>query len=397
MRITPEEQQHALALLEELIRIPSPYFEEENIMLFTKMIAQNYNLPSQLHTYFYEPFHFRGLNLYGQIGSGEGPLLYVGGHLDTVKPASGWVHPPLSPTREGDRLYGTGALDMKAGCAAILYALKRFHEDMPHFRGRILYHFASVEEGPYGLGTTFFIHDILKEKPDFALITEPASLLSETTTPTLCLAAKGGYNYKVHLKGKSAHAATPHRGISAAEDAAKLLLKLNHIQTPTDPLMGTGASCVIGISSWAGAASVPDEATLEVFRHVVPGETKASLEKEIISAIEKADIASQWIISFRESPLEGFDGGFPPYKTDAQHPILALLASAIEERLGKAPLLSYSQSIGDFNLIGGVLGVPTAIFGPSGGNLHSAEEYVTLSSYYELIDILYRFFEKLFC
>lgn len=102
-------------------------------------------------------------------------------------------------------------------------ALSHFKQAHANFRGRIIYHFASVEEGPYGLGTTHFLKDSLTDKPDFAILTEPAGQVGETTHPAIALGSKGGYNYTVHLKGKSAHAATPALGISAAEDAARLI------------------------------------------------------------------------------------------------------------------------------------------------------------------------------
>ncbi|NLY36205.1 MAG: M20 family metallopeptidase [Tissierellia bacterium] len=394
MKLTSKEQNEALALLRELIKIPSGYFDEENIMNFTKMVAQNYNLPAKLHRYSFKPLEFEGLNLYGLIEGEGGPLIYLGGHLDTVHLASGWTKPPLGATLEEGRLYGTGALDMKAGCAAILYTLKLFLRDYPKFNGKILYHFASVEEGPYGLGTTFFIKDILKQVPDFALIAEPSSALAELDNASISLGAKGGYNYKVYLKGLSTHAATPEMGISAAEDAAKLVLELNHVETLEDPLLGKGASCVIALHSASGACSVPDEAEIEVFRHCVPGESMATIEAEIHDAIARAELKCSYTIAFREPPAQGFDGGFPPYTTDKNNPYVQRLETILKEEIGKEPAYTSSKAIGDFNLIGGVLGVPTVLYGPRGENIHSADEYVTISTYYETIHVLYEFLKK---
>lgn len=394
MKLSNKEQKEALELLRELIKIPSGYFDEESVMNFTKIVAQGYNLPAHLHSYTFEPLDFEGLNLYGLIEGGEGPLIYLGGHLDTVHLASGWTRPALGATLEGDRLFGTGALDMKAGCAAILYTLKLFVRDYPQFKGKILYHFASVEEGPYGLGTTFFIKDILKETPEFALIAEPSSALAELEEASISLGAKGGYNYKVYLKGLSSHAATPEMGISAAEDAAKLLLELNHLDTLEDPFLGKGASCVIGLKSASGACSVPDEAEIEVFRHCVPGESMASIEEEIHDAIQRADLRCSYTIAFREPPAPGFDGGFPPYTTDKNNPYVRRLDSILEKEIGKKPAYTSSKAIGDFNLIGGLLGIPTVLYGPRGENIHSADEYVLVSTYYKTIRVLYEFLKK---
>lgn len=389
------EKDEALELLQELIKIPSPYFEEENIMRFVRFVAQDYNLPVHLHHYEFEPLSFKGQNLYGLLGTRPGPFIYLGGHLDTVREAQSWTKDPLGATIQGKNLYGTGALDMKAGCAAILYALRLFIDKHPNFKGRIVYHFASVEEGPYGLGTTFFLNEILREDPEFAIITEPSSALAESDTPNISIAAKGGYNYKVHLQGLSSHAATPELGISAAEDAARLAIELNHVETLEDEFLGRGASCVIALNSSSGAASVPDKATVEVFRHVVPGETKETIIREIKEAIKKAGIRSSYTIAFRKPPLEGFDGGFPPYKCSEDHPYIRLLSSLVEKRLKRKPEIGFSRAIGDFNLLGGVRKIPTVLFGPRGKNIHSADEYVEIDSYYETIEILLGFLEEL--
>ena len=78
---------------------------------------------------------------------------------------------------EDGRMYGVGALDMKGGDAAILLALQAFARDCGEdFCGKIIYHFVSDEEGPYGLGTVFLIADDIdgiRSGADLAIIAEP--------------------------------------------------------------------------------------------------------------------------------------------------------------------------------------------------------------------------------
>ena len=61
----------------------------------------------------------------GRLGAGKGPSLLLNGHIDVV-PAEQpdlWASPPFEPRRDGDRLYGRGAGDMKGGFAMATLAL----------------------------------------------------------------------------------------------------------------------------------------------------------------------------------------------------------------------------------------------------------------------------------
>lgn len=51
----------------------------------------------------------------------KNPIVFVG-HTDTVNPSSAWKKDPFSPEIIGDKIYGLGASDMKAGLAAMISA-----------------------------------------------------------------------------------------------------------------------------------------------------------------------------------------------------------------------------------------------------------------------------------
>lgn len=385
-------RQEVTELLAELIRIPSPYFAEAQIMEFARGWLEQRNVPARVHTYFDEKVTGeRGENIVGCLDSGRvGPCIYLNGHLDTVKLCEGWTVPPYDGIIQGRLMYGVGALDMKAGCAALMSALAAFRENVRSFHGRIIYHFVSDEEGPFGLGTTFLIRDGEVDRPDFALVAEPSAGFVGQPFPVISPGARGGYNYIIRVEGTSAHAAAPEAGVNAAVDAAKIICELEHIPMRTDPKLGPASNCVIALRGGGSACSVPDTAEIEVFRHIVTGESIRTIEAEVREAVRRANISGAWQLVMREAPCEGFDGGFLPFTTPEDSPYIKQLIHSVESVCGEEPRLSYFRSMGDFNLIAAA-GIPTVLFGPEGKNYHSADECVDLGSVYKTAETIYDF------
>ena len=396
MSISREE---FIALLRRLVQIQSPYFHEDDVMAFVHRWLNERGVPAELHT-FYEGKEtmFHGKNVVGIMDSGKpGPVIYLGGHLDTVSLCSGWTKPPFEGVVEGEYMYGVGTLDMKAGCAAIMLALERFAKERfapGRFKGKLIYHLVSDEEGPYGLGTVFIINDRIHhiaEKADFAIITEPSAGFAGVPHPCVCLGARGGYNYTLKVHGKSAHAATPHLGINAVADAAAIVSQLEKMPPAQDEKLGESTSCVIRMSGGGAACSVPDYAEAEIFHHTVRGETTAAIRERVDKAVEAANVRSEVEVVFRQSPAKGFDGGFDAYCIDENDPLLRALKETIGNVCGAPANLAYFQSIGDFNHIGGKLQIPTVLFGPDGDHFHSSDERVHLPSAVEVAECISKF------
>lgn len=387
------EKQDLNILLANLIKIPSPYFEEGKIMEYAYDWLKQRNVPAQIHRYHEKEItDFEGINIIGTIDSGkEGPVIYFNGHLDTVRLCSGWTQPPYDAVVKDGNMYGVGALDMKSGCAIIMEVLAEFVKNISDFRGKIIYHLVSDEEGPFGLGTTYLINDKKIQMADLAIITEPSAGFAGVKSPSISLGARGGYNYKVKLYGKSSHAAAPELGINALLDTAKLACELEKTDMKEDEKLGKGSHCLIGMSGGGQACSVPDYAELEVFRHTVRGESIDTIEQEIHQAAKRADLTSEYDIEFRSSPAENFDGGFAPYVIDENNKYLDLLKNSISKICGKDANITYFKSIGDFNHIGGKLSIPTVIFGAEGENYHGSDEFVNLDSVWETAQSIYDF------
>lgn len=382
--------EHVVPLLQQLVAIKSPYFEEAAVMDFAMDWLKSQGLSPRLHSFTEAKVTgFSGRNVICELNSGRpGPTLLLNGHLDTVQLCDGWTRNPYAGAIEGKRLYGLGALDMKGGCAAMMTALAAFAARKAPFSGRVVLTLVSDEEGPYGLGTNALIEEGLLPKVDVSIVAEPAAGFVGLPFPTLCLGARGGYGLSVELFGKSAHAANPHLGVSATVDMAKVVAEFEHINFVMDDKLGTGTSCIIKMAADGGACSVPDYARFEIFRHTVRGETPATIAAEIEAAVVRAKIASRHKITFREAPSAD-SAGFLPYTTPEDDPQVATLRETVAEITGKMPSDSYFQSIGDFCYLGTRLNAPCIIFGPDGENYHSADEYVTIPSLTQTAEVIY--------
>jgi len=379
-------------LMKELIAIPSPYFSEDKIMKFTLDWFQECGLNACISEYHEEKVTgFKGKNILLELtGEDAGPTILLNGHLDTVKQCAGWSKDPYAGIVEGDKIYGIGALDMKSGCCAIMLAIKKFSELNKAFRGKIITSLVSDEEGPYGLGTNAMIEAGTFKDVDFSIITEPSASFGFKPFPNICLGARGGYGLEVEFFGKSAHAAMPKTGISAALDASRFVNELENIAYLKDELLGEGIACVVAMESDGGACSVPDYAKVKLFWHIVVGEDEETIKEYIDKTIERANIKSDYKISFRESPTEG-SRGFKPYKVERSNQYVNRFFESAKTICGKEPEISYLQSIGDFNYLGSRLNAPAVIFGADGKNFHGADEYASLSSIVETAETLYDF------
>ncbi|MCA9864256.1 MAG: M20/M25/M40 family metallo-hydrolase, partial [Thermomicrobiales bacterium] len=90
-------------------------------------------------------------NVIARVENGDGPVLLLNGHTDTVLAVAGWDGDPWTTRREGDRLYGLGAVDMKSGVAAAMLATRVLAQHREGWRGTVIFT-SVVDEEAYSLG-----------------------------------------------------------------------------------------------------------------------------------------------------------------------------------------------------------------------------------------------------
>ena len=88
-------------------------------------------------------------------GNGEGRHLVLNGHMDVFPAADDgtWTHGPWSGAMADDHIWGRGAVDMKSGTTASLFAFAYLHRLRDQLPGKLTLTAVSDEEtfGPWGM------------------------------------------------------------------------------------------------------------------------------------------------------------------------------------------------------------------------------------------------------
>lgn len=377
------KREDMVKLLRELVSIKSPFFQEAEIIDYLRGRLSYYNrLQLEVHTYEEKKITgFQGENLIARLpGSGGGPCLLLNGHVDTVPLCDGWTVDPYRGVEKDGRLYGLGALDMKAGVVMCVFLLEALMEAGINLKGDILFTAVSDEEGPFGLGTFYTIKDEIVKDCDFAIIPEPSAPFApgDEDFPSIALGSRGTAVYYVTVKGRSAHGANPEKGINAVEDAARIITALTEkLDLGSHPQLGKGTMCITNLRGGEKYLLVPEEASFTIYRHTVEGDAAGAL-KEVRQVVDSLGLKSKVDIKLRDLPHP--DAYFKPWIVREEEAVVQSIQRGCREVLGKEAGISYFRSESDANHIASLLKIPTVIFGPDGDNYHAADEYVEIDS-----------------
>jgi succinyl-diaminopimelate desuccinylase len=208
----------------------------------------------------------------GPRGRTPRPLIALAGHLDTV-PANG----NATARREGGKLHGLGASDMKAGDAVLLALVESL--DPARLRFDLAAVFYDAEEGPLeqnGLRRVLAEHAWLKDAR-LAILLEPTDLKVE-------LGCIGSMNAEVRVTGTAAHSARPWLGVNAIERAAPWLAEITRFPVTPVSVGGVEYCETLQITTLrAGRAKnvVPDELVANINYRFPPDRTLEQAETRL--------------------------------------------------------------------------------------------------------------------
>ncbi|HYM79943.1 MAG TPA: succinyl-diaminopimelate desuccinylase [Candidatus Limnocylindria bacterium] len=207
------------------------------------------------------------------------PLLVLAGHLDTVP-----AHGNALARREGERLFGVGASDMKAGDAVMLALLEGLDPDSLRFDLAAVFY--DAEEGPAE-------HNGLKRLLDEIAWLRSARLaiLLEPTDLRVELGCNGVMNVEVRAAGKSAHSARPWLGTNAVAEGATWLAEITRF--PTTPVLVQGIEFhetlqVTTLHAGRARNVIPDELVANLNYRFPPERTLEDAERRVRALIPAA-------------------------------------------------------------------------------------------------------------
>jgi len=321
-------------------------------------------------------------NVVGVLQGGKpGRTLLLCGHLDTVGVEG--MEKPFTPIERDGRLYGRGAQDMKGGLAAIAGAARTVAATGRLTRGQLVV--AGVIDEEYAsAGADALVADW---RADGAVVTEPTGL-------QLAVAHKGFVWIEAETQGRAAHGSRPEDGRDAIMRMGRLMTALEQLNRelgarPPHPLVGVAslhASMIDGGREWS---SYPDACRLRLERRTVSNETADTALAEVTSTLQ----------ALRHADAE-FEGharvvfARPSYEIDQRAEIVqSLMVAAGGTGLDLTPA---GVSFWTDAAILGSAGIPSVVFGPGGGGLHSASEHVMMADVLTCRDVLARLVEQ-FC
>lgn len=297
-------------------------------------------------------------------GRGGGRTLMLNAHLDTV--GTDGMADPFEPRVRAGRMYGRGSLDMKGSLAAcLLTAVQSAHEGL---RGDVVVT-AVADEEHGSLGTEAAVAEI---SADGAVVTEPTDL-------ELQVAHRGFSVLEVGFRGVASHTSKPDEGVNALAHLGRFLTAVEASDRllrsrPPHPLLAHGSWQAVLASGGRELFTTPAWAAATIERRTLPGEDARAVEEEVVTLLaglranDRTVDGSVRTLVARE-PFEAVDGS----------ELEGELRKAIHTVLGKRPTRRGAPFWTDAALVAGV-GIPTILFGPSGGGIHTPDEWVDLAS-----------------
>ena len=281
----------------------------------------------------------------------------LAGHLDTVPAADN-----LPSRREGSRIYGLGACDMKGGVAVALRLAATVAAPVRDVT-YVFYDCEEVEAEKNGLGQLARDHpDLLAA--EFAVLMEPSGAQVEG-------GCQGTLRAEIVLRGKRSHSARAWMGDNAIHAAGDVLARLADYrprEVPIDGLVYREGLHAVGITGGVAGNVIPDECRVTVNYRFAPDRSEAEAFAHV------GEVFEGYTVELRDSAPAALPGLARP----AASAFVAAVGAEPRPKFGWTDVARFAE-----------LGVPAVNYGPGESQLaHTKDEYVEIGELQQCEDRL---------
>jgi len=300
------------------------------------------------------------------------------GHMDTVPlGTTSWSRDPFSGEVEGDKVFGRGSSDMKAGVAAMVVAALRLRNIAKDTAGVTLVITAGEEIGSVGAAHLAGLNDVLGKCG--------ALVVGEPTSNYPLIGHKGSLWLEIQTSGITAHGSMPQEGVNAIYKVVDVVDKLRKFDFAVAPhaILGTPTLNVGTIAGGLNVNSVPDRARIGVDIRTTPGLNNEDTYKKMESLLDK-EVKIRRLIDVGS------------VTTDPDNKWIQAVFDTMETFLGERPVPRGVAYFTDASILTPAFGhPPTVILGPGEPEMaHKTDEFCLISkieqaaeAYFELAKI----------
>ncbi|WP_206929938.1 M20/M25/M40 family metallo-hydrolase [Roseococcus thiosulfatophilus] len=296
-------------------------------------------------------------------GFGNGDILVVAAHLDTVFPAGTDVR----VRREGTKLFAPGVGDDTRSLAVNLAFLRAMDAAGIRTRHDILFVGDVGEEGLgdlRGIRHLFATHPKRERIRGFLTVDSPE-------VERIVTGGIGSRRFRVTFRGPGGHSYAAFGMVNPMYAMAEAARSLAAIRVPREPVT---THCVSVVSGGTSINAIPETVTMEVDLRSASAEELSKLERAFLAGVEGAvaaeNMAREGTIRVEITPV----GDRPAGHTPNGAPIARLAAAAVAAE-GYSPSFEWSSTDANIPMS---LGIPALRIGSGGrgGRAHSLEEWI---------------------
>jgi succinyl-diaminopimelate desuccinylase len=277
---------------------------------------------------------------------GRASRVVIAGHIDTV-PINGNVPARWEPDEGGGILIGRGAVDMKAGCAAMLTLAAAVTEPIVDVTW-VFYDHEEVASHLNGLGRLARAHPEVLEA-DFAILGEPSNGEVEG-------GCNGTLRADIRTRGLRAHSARAWMGdnaIHALAPALDILAAYQPESIEVDGLVYREGLNAVGISGGVAGNVIPDEAVVSVNYRFAPSR----------DAAEATAVVRELFADFEVEITDIAEGARPGLDAPLVQAFVAAIGAEARPKYGWTDVARFSA-----------LGIPAVNFGPGDPTFAHADD-----------------------